>query len=108
MIEDMSSAGNIATFDAADGNIPPRTDATTQPQWAAINKVDPVLTFATDQLAVTNYRPNLPLYPQISTEIATLTGDISAGSMTAAQAETAFAAKVTQIVGASNVVRMTK
>jgi hypothetical protein len=37
-----------------------------------------------------------------------LTGDISAGSMTAAQAETAFAAKVTQIVGASNVVRMTK
>lgn len=108
MIEDMSSAGNIATFDAADGNIPPRTDATTQQQWAAINKVDPVLTFATDQLAVTNYRPNLPLYPQISTEIATLTGDISAGSMTAAQAEAAFAAKVTQIVGASNVVRMTK
>jgi multiple sugar transport system substrate-binding protein len=108
MIEDMSSAANIATFDAADGNIPPRTDATSQPQWAAINKVDPVLTFATDQLPVTNYRPNLPQYPQISTEIATLTGNISAGTMTAAQAEAAFAAKVTQIVGASNVERMTK
>lgn len=108
MIEDMSSAANIATFDAADGNIPPRTDATTQPQWAAINRIDPVLTFATDQLAVTNYRPNLPQYPQISTEIAILTGDLSAGTMTAAQAEAAFAAKVTQIVGASNVERMTK
>ena len=108
MIEDMSSAANIATFDATDGNIPPRTDATSQPQWAAINKIDPVLTFATDQLPVTNYRPNLPQYPQISTEIATLTGDISAGTMTAAQAETAFAAKVTQIVGAGNVEKMTK
>lgn len=107
-IEDLSSAQNLASFNAKDGNIPPRTDATTQPQWTAINKLDPVLTFATAQLAYTNYRPNLPLYPQISTEIAALTGDISSGTMTAAQAESAFAAKVTQIVGKKNVEAMTK
>ena len=108
LIEDLSSAANLASFNAKDGNIPPRTDATTQPQWTKINKLDPVLTFATTQLAYTNYRPNLPLYPQISTEIAALTGDISSGTMTAAQAESAFAAKVTQIVGKKNVEAMTK
>jgi multiple sugar transport system substrate-binding protein len=108
LVEDLSSAANIASFNAKDGNIPPRSDAVTQPQWTAINKLDPVLTFATAQLKYTNYRPNLPLYPQISTEIAALTGDISSGSMTAAQAEAAFAAKVKQIVGAKNTEVMTK
>jgi multiple sugar transport system substrate-binding protein len=108
LIEDMSSASNLAEFNAKDGNIPPRTDATTQPQWAAVNKVDPILTFATDQLPYTNYRPNLPAYPQISNEIAALTGDISDGSMTASQAEAAYAAKVTQIVGKSNTQAMTQ
>ena len=108
LVEDLSSAPNVASFNAKDGNIPPRSDAVTQPQWTAINKLDPVLTFATAQLKYTNYRPNLPLYPQISTEIAALTGDISAGTMTAAQAEAAFAAKVTQIVGKKNVETMTK
>jgi len=108
LIEDMSSAPNIASFNAKNGNIPPRSDAVTQPQWTAISKLDPVLTFATSQLAYTNYRPNLPLYPQISTEIAALTGDISSGTMTGSQAEKAFAAKVTQIVGKKNVEAMTK
>jgi multiple sugar transport system substrate-binding protein len=108
LIEDLSSASNIAAFNATDGNIPPRTDATAQPQWTKENKIDPVLTFATQQLAYTNYRPNAPAYPQISTEIAALTGDISAGTMTAAQAEKAYATKVTSIVGASNVEKMSK
>lgn len=103
LVEDLSSAANIASFNSKDGNIPPRSDAVTQPQWTAINKLDPVLTFATAQLKYTNYRPNLPLYPQVSNEIAALTGDISSGSMTAAQAEAAYAAKVTQIVGKKNV-----
>ena len=35
----------------------------TQPQWTAINKLDPVLTFATAQLKYTNYRPNLAALP---------------------------------------------
>ncbi len=102
MVETLSSAANIAQFDATDGNLPPRTDATTQPAWANINKEDPVLTFSSNLLQYTTYRPGLPDYTQISTEIAALTGDISSGSMTAAQAEAAFKAKVTQIVGAGN------
>jgi len=102
MVEDLSSAANIAAFDATDGNLPPRDDATAQPAWAQINKEDPVLTLAASLLKYTTYRPNLPAYTQISTEIAALTGEISAGSMTAAQAEAAFEAKVTQIVGAAN------
>jgi multiple sugar transport system substrate-binding protein len=108
LVEDLSSAPNIAAFDALDGNSPPRSDAVNQPQWTKINKIDPVLTFATAQLAVTTYRPNQPLYPQISNEIAALTGDISSGSMSPKQAEAAYAVKVTQIVGAKNTEKMTK
>ena len=107
LIEDLSTAPNIAEFDAKDGNLPPRTDALTQSQWAQENKLDPILTLSSQLLAFTNFRPNLPAYPQISNEIATLTGDIDTGSMTAAQAEQAYAAKVTQIVGAGNVEAMT-
>ncbi|MGO8874801.1 MAG: extracellular solute-binding protein [Acidimicrobiales bacterium] len=107
LIEDLSTAPNIAEFDAKDGNLPPRTDALTQPEWAQENRLDPILTFSSELLAFTNFRPNLPAYPQISNEIATLTGDIDTGSMTAAQAEQAYAAKVTQIVGAGNVEAMT-
>jgi multiple sugar transport system substrate-binding protein len=102
MVETLSSAANIAQFDATDGNLPPRTDATSQPAWAKINQEDPVLTFASSLLQYTTYRPNLPDYTQISTEIAALTGDVSSGSMTAAQAAAAYKAKVTQVVGASN------
>jgi multiple sugar transport system substrate-binding protein len=102
MVKTLSSAGNVAQFDATDGNLPPRTDATQQPAWAKINQADPVLTFSSGLLQYTTYRPNLPQYTQISTEIAALTGAISDGSMTAAQAEQAYKAKVTQIVGAGN------
>jgi multiple sugar transport system substrate-binding protein len=102
MVETLSSAQNIAKFDATDGNLPPRTDATSQPAWATENKLDPILTFSSGLLQYTTYRPNLPQYTQISNEIAALTGQISAGTMTAAQAEAAFKAKVTQIVGAAN------
>ncbi|MGD0082434.1 MAG: extracellular solute-binding protein [Acidimicrobiales bacterium] len=107
LIEDLSGASNIATFDAKDGNLPPRSDAISQPAWIQENKIDPILTFSSKLLAYTNYRPNLPDYPQISNEIAALTGDISSGSMTSAQAEQAYTAKVTQIVGASRVEAMT-
>jgi len=107
LIEDLSSASNIAAFDAKDGNLPPRSDAVTQPAWVEENRIDPILTYSSTLLAYTNYRPNLPDYPQISNEIAALTGDISSGSMTAAQAESAYAAKVAQIVGAGNVEAMT-
>jgi multiple sugar transport system substrate-binding protein len=106
LIEDMSSASNIASFNATDGNLPPRSDAVDEPAWVQVNKLDPVLTFASKQLVYTNYRPNQAAYPQVSNEIAALTGDISSGSMTAAQAEQAYEAKVTQIVGARNVEAM--
>ncbi|MGO9196992.1 MAG: extracellular solute-binding protein [Acidimicrobiales bacterium] len=103
LIEDLSSPSNLASFDAKDGNLPPRTDAISQPAWITENKIDPILTQASRMLAFTNYRPNQPDYPQVSNEIALLTGDISSGSMTPSQAEQAYAAKVTQIVGANEV-----
>jgi len=106
LIEDLSSPSNLATFDAKDGNLPPRSDATGQAAWVQENQIDPILTFSSTLLAYTNYRPNLPAYPQISNELAALTGEVSSGAMTAAQAESAYAAKVTQIVGAANVEAM--
>jgi multiple sugar transport system substrate-binding protein len=101
MIEDMSSAQNLAQYDALDGDIPPRTDVTSQPVWKSMTSDDPDLTFADSLLQYTTFRPNLTAYTQISNEIATLTGDVASGSMTAAEAQSAFQAKVTAIVGAS-------
>jgi len=106
LIEDMSSPANLAAYDAKDGNLPPRSDAVTQPAWVQANKIDPMLTFASSLVAETNYRPNVSVYPQVSNEIAALTGDISSGSMTASQAESAYAARVAQIVGSGNIEAM--
>jgi multiple sugar transport system substrate-binding protein len=99
MIEDMSSAQNLAQYDALDGDIPPRTDVTSQPVWEQLTAGDPDLTLATRMLQYTTFRPNLTAYTQISNEIATLTGNVASGSMTAAAAEAAFTAKVSAIVG---------
>lgn len=107
-VEAASSAANLASYDAAGGNLPPRRDETTQPLWKKAVKVNPALQFAAAQIKYTNYRPGLPHYVQISNEIAMLTGEISSGKMTAAQAEQAYEQKVTQIVGASKVEHMTR
>ncbi len=101
MIEDMSSGPNLASYDALDGAIPPRSGVTNQPAWQKVNVEDPDLTLATGLLQYTTFRPNLTAYTQISNEIATLTGDVASGSMTAGAAESAFRAKVTSIVGAT-------
>jgi multiple sugar transport system substrate-binding protein len=101
MIEDMSSAQNLAQYDALDGDIPPRDDVTTQPEWQQLTAEDPDMTLATGLLQYTTFRPNLTAYTQISNEIASLTGDVASGSMTAAAAEAAYQAKVTSIVGLS-------
>jgi multiple sugar transport system substrate-binding protein len=103
MIEDMSSAPNLAQYDALDGDIAPRTDVTSQPVWESMTADDPDLTVANGLLQYTTFRPNRTAYTGISNEIATLTGDVASGSMTAAQAESAFEAKVTSLVGASKV-----
>lgn len=101
MIQDMSSAQNLAQYDALNGAIPPRTDVTSQPVWQHLTAGDPYMTLATGMLQYTTFRPNLTAYTQISNEIATLTGNVASGSMTAAAAEAAFQAKVTSIVGAA-------
>ncbi len=101
MIEDMSSAPNLAQYDALDGDIPPRGDVTSQPVWRQLTAQDPYLTLATSFLPYTTFRPNQSDYTQVSNEIASLTGEVASGSMTAAAAEAAFEAKVTSIVGAS-------
>jgi multiple sugar transport system substrate-binding protein len=103
MMEDMSSGPNLAAYDALDGAIPPRSGVTNQPAWAKTNSEDPDQTLATSLLQYTTFRPNQIAYTQISNEIASLTGDIASGSMSAAQAEAAFKAKVIAIVGASHV-----
>jgi multiple sugar transport system substrate-binding protein len=101
MIEDMSSAPNLAQYDALDGDIPPRSDVASQPVWEHMTADDPYMTLATTFLPYTTFRPNQADYTQISNEIATLTGNVASGSMTATAAEAAFKAKVTSIVGAS-------
>ena len=101
MIEDMSSAPNLAQYDALDGDIPPRDDVTGQPAWKKLTAQDPDMTLATGLLQYTTFRPNLTAYTQISNEIATLTGDVASGSMTASAAEATFKSKVTAIVGAA-------
>ncbi len=105
-VEDASSAPLLASFDPASGNLPPRTDVLIQPAWQASVKVNPVSRFASAQLPVTTFRPNLPAYVQVSNVIQQLTGEISLRTITPAQAAATYASQVTQIVGSGNVERM--
>lgn len=107
-IEAADSAHCLSSFDPATGNLPPRSDVLDQPAWKQAAKVDPVTDFAAAQLPYTTFRPNLPDYVLISTDIQQLTGELSTGQITAGQAEAQYAADVTSIVGPSNVERMHK
>ncbi len=105
-IESASSAPLLASFDPASGNLPPRADVLTQPAWRASVQVNPVSKFASAQLPVTTFRPNLPDYVQVSNVLQQLTGEISMRSMTPSQAAASYASQVSQIVGSGNVERM--
>ena len=107
LIELASSPANLAKFDPATGNLPPRRAVLTQPEWENAARINPVFAFAAQQLPYTTYRPLQPEYVQVSNEIAELTGDVASGSKTAAEAAREYESVVTGIVGAANVEHMT-
>jgi hypothetical protein len=57
-------------------------------------------------VAHTTYRPGFGPYTQISADIAQITGEISLGQATAAQAEAQYAKDVIQAAGAGNTEQM--
>jgi multiple sugar transport system substrate-binding protein len=99
-IETASSAGDLATYDATAGNLPPRSDESSQPAWLYATTINPVLKFAADQIPYSSYRPGLPDYVQISNDIAVLTGEVSSGQVIAPDAAKTYESQVTAIVGA--------
>jgi multiple sugar transport system substrate-binding protein len=102
-IEAASSAKRLAPFDVTSGSLPPRSDVLDLPVWQDATKVNPVIGFSTALLPHTNCRPDLPVYVQVSNELQQLTGEISMGSITGAQAAAQYASAITKIVGAGDV-----
>jgi multiple sugar transport system substrate-binding protein len=101
-IESAESPSLLATFQSTSGQIPVESNVASSPAFTSKIKDDPLFATAVTYAQNTTYRPGFGPYNQISADIAQITGQISLGQMTAAQAEKAYASDVTQAAGASN------
>jgi multiple sugar transport system substrate-binding protein len=101
-IESAESPSLLATFQSTSGQIPVESNVASSPAFTSKIKDDPLFATAVTYAQNTTYRPGFGPYNQISADIAQITGQISLGQMTAAQAEKAYASDVTQAAGASS------
>jgi multiple sugar transport system substrate-binding protein len=105
-IETATSPALLASFDGITGQLPVEPNVSSNPTFINDIKGDPLFKTATTYVAHTTYRPGFGPYTQISADIAEITGEISLGQVTAAQAEAQYAKDVTQAAGAGNVEKM--
>jgi multiple sugar transport system substrate-binding protein len=101
-LETANSPSLLATYDGTTGQIPVEGNVASNPTFTSAIKSDPLFQQAVSYAAHTNYRPAFGPYNQISTDIAQITGEISLGQLTAAQAEAQYASDVTQAAGPGN------
>jgi multiple sugar transport system substrate-binding protein len=101
-IETANNPNLLASYDGDTGQIPVESNVASDPIFTSAIKSDPLFQQAVSYAAKTNYRPAFGPYTQISTDIAQITGEISLGQMTAAQAEKQYASDVTQAAGPGN------
>lgn len=78
------------------GVLPPRLDVAEDPDYLASN---PTAEFFTGLTEVTNYRPELEEYPQISVAIQTATESVATGAATPEEALATYGDTVRRIVG---------
>lgn len=102
-IETADNPALLANFAAVSGQIPVESNVASSSAFTSKITDDPLFAKAVTYAQHTTYRPGFGPYNQISADIAQITGQISLGQMTAAQAEKQYATDVTQAAGASNV-----
>ena len=105
-IEAATTPSLLANFDGVSGQLPVEPNVANNPTFKNLVKDDPLFVKATTYVAHTTYRPGFGPYTQISADIAAITGQISLGQLTAAQAEKEYAQDVTQAAGAKNTQKM--
>ncbi len=101
-IETADNPTLLANFEATSGQIPVESNVASSPAFTSKIKDDPLFGTAVTYAQHTTYRPGFGPYNQISADIAQITGQISLGQLTAAQAEKAYASDVTKAAGASS------
>jgi multiple sugar transport system substrate-binding protein len=105
-IETATSPSLLASFDGITGQLPVEPNVANSPTFLNDIKGDPLFQKATTYVAHTTYRPGFGPYTQISADIAEITGQVSLGQVTAAQAEATYAKDVVQAAGAGNTEKM--
>jgi multiple sugar transport system substrate-binding protein len=105
-IETATSPALLAKFDGVTGQLPVENNVATDPAFTSLIADDPLFQQAVTYATHTNYRPGFGPYNQITADIAAITGSISLGQLTAAQAEQEYASDVTSAAGASHVQKM--
>lgn len=101
-LEFIKTANNIqllSDYDGTTGQIPVEANVANNPVLKDKIKPNPLFQQAISYAANTNYRPSFGPYNQLSVDIAKITGEISLGQVTAAQAEQEYATDVKQAAG---------
>jgi multiple sugar transport system substrate-binding protein len=101
-IETANSPALLAKYTAVSGQLPVEANVANNPIFTSGIKSDPLFQQAVKYAAITNYRPSFGPYNEISTDIAAITGQVSLGQLTAAQAEKTYASDIKQAAGAGN------
>jgi multiple sugar transport system substrate-binding protein len=99
-IQTANSPALLAKYTAVSGQLPVEANVANNPTFKNGIKSDPLFQEAVKYAAITNYRPSFGPYNQLTTDIAAITGQVSLGQLTAAQAEKQYATDVRKEAGA--------
>jgi multiple sugar transport system substrate-binding protein len=99
-IKTANSPALLAKYTAVSGQLPVEANVASNPIFTNGIKSDPLFQQAVKYASTTNYRPSFGPYNQLTTDIAAITGQVSLGQLTAAQAEKQYAADVRKEAGA--------
>lgn len=94
-----SKAGALR-YALSQSNIPVRADAAKDPRYTGSN---PTATFFSSLIPVTNFRPAIATYPQVSNELSGAADAVTQGGLSPAQAIDQYDRAVRDIVGGSAV-----
>jgi multiple sugar transport system substrate-binding protein len=98
-IDTAMSPSLLAPFDANSGQLPVEASVANSPVFQSLTKRDPLFVAATKYVTNTSYRPGFGPYTTLSADLSAITGEISLGQLTAAQAEQQYAQDVKRAAG---------
>jgi multiple sugar transport system substrate-binding protein len=102
VLQQMMRTDNMVDLALADNQVTIRTDIEADPRYQGYS---PTIDFFTELGKHAIYRPALPAYPQVSSEIQEAMGVVMTGKSRPEQAAAEYDRAVTDLVGAENVTR---